>query len=439
MKITRRRTSAVLGLLAVGLSLLPVQQLLDAWLSWGRQLEFVPYGIAILACRFLLAMVGLLLVVLGPGVKAVAKAGLLLVSLAIGLTLGECFLRLVYDPPLVTCGWRGLSEPHLLNEVGFRGQSLTYDENNLVVVLLGDSQVEASACGEGRTPEARLQHHLNALPCTRPCKVFTIGAGGYGQDQQLLALNEYYRGYRADAVVLWQTFSNDIWNNIFPTHWPANGRPKPTYRLVGEEIIGPGEQLGQTLSYRSSFRLLDLLRNRQVVKADRDGLWEQYLPSAYQPLRDYAGPVLTDWQHRWDHDLAGIRTENLATEKSHLTVSLIPRSPRMQYGLDLTHGLLQRIESTVESAGADFAVFDVVAPGACDPDGVYSLNGNYYRVSRQQREANLNYVNEDLRWISIPVTTPDWRVGPRDSHLNEDAVDQVMRELAVELARAFDW
>jgi hypothetical protein len=61
---------------------------------------------------------------------------------------------------------------------------------------------------------------------------------------------------------------------------------------------------------------------------------------------------------------------------------------------------------------------------------VYLLNKKYYRVSKRQFDENWNYINRGLDSEIIPVTVPDWRVGPEDGHLNTRATDQVMSDLA---------
>jgi hypothetical protein len=57
-------------------------------------------------------------------------------------------------------------------------------------------------------PEKRLQDYLNMYD--KKVKVFSLGAPGYGQDQQLLVLKDYYRQYHADVVILWETPKNDV-------------------------------------------------------------------------------------------------------------------------------------------------------------------------------------------------------------------------------------
>lgn len=121
-----------------------------------------------------------------------------------------------------------------------------------MIILLGDSQAEAKFCCAYKwMPERRLEHYLNSHH-NKKVKVFTLAAAGYGQDQQLLVLKEYFQRYRANLVVLWQTPQNDVWNNMFPTHWPKNGTPKPTFVLKNGELDGPTEQWNKILRCQTS-------------------------------------------------------------------------------------------------------------------------------------------------------------------------------------------
>ena len=54
----------------------------------------------------------------------------------------EVYFR-VADPPPLQWGWRDLFQrPQELNQLGLRGQPIEYSDDDLVVVLVGDSQVE---------------------------------------------------------------------------------------------------------------------------------------------------------------------------------------------------------------------------------------------------------------------------------------------------------
>lgn len=101
--------------------------------------------------------------------------------------------------------------------------------------MLGDSQVQALACDFERMPERRLQLHLTER-LGRPVRRLSLAASGYGQDQKLLALGEYFQQYRADLVLLRLTPENDVWNKKFPTHFPTDGWSKPTFRLADDEL-----------------------------------------------------------------------------------------------------------------------------------------------------------------------------------------------------------
>jgi len=122
------------------------------------------------------------------------------------------------------------------------------------------------------------------------------------------------------------------------------------------------------------------------------------------------------------------------TEKSHLVVGLTPRSKRMKYGLDLTRALTERIQELATANRGRLVVFHTDARDlASDGDQVYVLNKKYYRVSKQQFEANWSYVNEGYDAEVIPVRIKEWRVGPENGHLNAPATEQVMAELAARL------
>lgn len=358
-------------------------------------------------------------------------------SIILSISLAELFLGLLGTPSPVFSGWLHKRSNLETNQLGFRGQKYNYTNNDYVIVLLGDSHVAAAACSFDWLPESRLEHHLNQKANqNKNIKVFSIGAGGYGQDQQLLMLQKYYQTYRANMVVLWQTPDNDVWNNVFPTHFPKNGWPKPTFRLVDGKLHGPSENFGEQLSW-SKIKLL-ALANRLFQFIDRDGDWEKYLPQPYKPISNYQGTICNDWQERWDNNLGFMRYENLFTEKSHLSISLTPVSPRMQYGLDLTRMLLGKIESIVNNNNGTFIMFNTQAPDnkqeiCLEDEVVHLLNGKYYKTSRKQFCENLEYINDGFISFTIPVTIPKWRVGPENSHLNEHATDQVMNDLAPQI------
>jgi hypothetical protein len=279
-------------------------------------------------------------------------------------------------------------------------------------------------------PERLLEKSIDSP--TQKIKVFSLGTGGYGQDQELLALQEYFQKYRADLVVLWQTPANDIWNNLFKTHM-GNRNPKPTFWIDGAgNLSGPSETLEQPLG--NSPIVAVALWQRAFGLSWRDKTWESHLPEPYVPMDHYDGPVRTEWQERWSTNFGGMRDENLATEKSHLAGFLKPRSKRLVYGLDLTRALTLRIRGLVNANHAKLVTFQAYDPAfAAEDDQVYVLNKKYYLVSQRQFMENWSYVNRDIDTEMVPIAEKDWRVGPEDGHLNMQATKQVMRDLAERL------
>jgi hypothetical protein len=366
-----------------------------------------------------------------------ALAGLASIVAALSVLAAlELSLRLAHLPRVEPGGWKAGPEVAAAerNQLGYRGRPIRYAQGDFVVVLVGDSQVEGEACRFDEMPERRLELHLGGGE--RPVRVFTLGASGYGQDQELIALREYFRyGYRADAVALWETPENDVWNNLFPTHWPADGTPKPTFRLERGMLAGPVDARGAD---RSGLRLVALLGS--ALRPSRDAAWERRLPKPYRPLERYSGPASDLWQRRWDARAGSMREENLATEKSHLAIRLTPASPRMSYGLDLTRALLGAIGDLVRARGGRFLVFYRDYPGhwtvnaTASGDEVYVLNGKYYRTSNRQYVENVRTMNRGLESCFVPVSVRDWHAGSLDPHLSPAAVDQVMRDLARALA-----
>jgi hypothetical protein len=355
---------------------------------------------------------------------------MILTSVSVPILGGELALHVLDRPKPVFSGWRVLAPARMrmqLNQIGYRGQPIAYTRDDFVILLVGDSHVHAGGCAYDWMPERRLEAHLAG---GRRVRVFSLGGEGYGQDQELLAMRDYYRRHRADLVAVWETPGNDIWNNIFPTGDPNGLYPKPTFRLDRGVLRGPSSQIGDRLS--SPVRLFALY-DKLFYSADRD--WERYLPPPYEPLRGYRGPVNHTWETMAREQTGSIPLDNMATEKSHEAIFLTPRSPRSQYGIDLTHTLLAEMATVARTHGSGFVTFwvDIPTMETPEPEAVYALDGLLYRVSNRQRLANMADVNRGFDNIILPLRSRDWRVSPIDLHLNDHAVDDVMRDLAMAL------
>jgi hypothetical protein len=372
-----------------------------------------------------------------------------LTTVVAGVAAIEIGLRVLDEPkwnaPTIA-GWRSSLPREELNELGYRGQPIKYSDNDFVVLLIGDSQAESAACTVDKTPEHLLETRLAASG--RAVKVFSLGAAGYGTDQEYLALEEYFSRYRADLALVWQTFTNDVWNNVFPTHMPKDGAIKPTYVLRDGQLEGPNYRLGEVVQKAARTKIGLLVGRLFHPQKGLDASWERYLPPAYRPLDRYDGPALSDWDPADPTNRNPyLANENPETEKSHYAVSLFPASRRMLYGLDLTRMLMRKMETLSKDKGADFAIFTVLPGGADYWDSslpvdssvvVHKRNGLYYRTSGEQQRANFNYLNAGFNFLPISIELENWRVSETDGHLNCRANEEAMERLAQKVAPYLD-
>lgn len=353
-----------------------------------------------------------------------------MLGLGLALAAVEIWLRSREGPTPLRWGWR---DPYVLanlrpaaevNEFGYRGRAVRYDDGDFVVVLVGDSQVQADACPFEQMPERRLQHHLQAR-LGRPVQVFTLGALGYGTDQQSLALDEYLARHRADLVVVWITPGNDLRDNLLPIA-PV---PKPTFWLDGGgRLCGPTATIDAPVP--SGLRALQYLKD--LVRGPLVEYWHAHIlpPPGVHPSEP-DGPVTTDW------GVIKLAGDDLRREITNVLVELDPPSPRAHYAVDLMRALLLRMQTTAAAHGARFAGFLDDRPDFPLPDGLYlaELAGerHYLRLSLAAYHANIARLTEGLGFVRVPVTTRPFVAGPADPHLNAAAVDQVMAGLAAGL------
>ncbi len=375
--------------------------------------------------------------------RSLVNVALVFASVALTLAAAEVALRLLDKPGWDTeirAGWKSQAADRNANELGYRGQPIRYSDGDIVVVLLGDSQVESDACPRDMMPERYLEAYLRRRDPR--FRVFTLGSSGYGNDQEYLALTEYFSKYRADAVVLWETFPNDVWNNVFPTNWPEDGVMKPTYWLEHGALKGPNYQLGELIRGPARTKLGVLLNRLLHPQKGLDRSWERHLPKPYEPLSHYEGKYVTDWDPADPNSKNPyLQFENLKNEKTHFSVDLYPRSERMQYGLDLMRKLLGRISDTAREHHSSFFIFETLDPDEqlmlrnkdADDVIVHKRDGLFYRTSFRQTMANMAYANEGFTFFSIPVLLEKWKVSDTDRHLNCMANDQVMRDLSAKI------
>ncbi len=356
-------------------------------------------------------------------------------SLIFSLLFVEIALQLVDIPKRYISGWNDCKKQHECKSTGFRGKEIKYSNDDYVVLLVGDSQVAAWNVSYEQTPESRLEYHLK--PYNENVKVFTIGTQGYGQDQQLFALKEYFKKHRADLVLLFHSTETDIMDNLFPVSGGSK-TIKPTFWLENGELLGPTEKWLEPVGTRMKMALLWKSYFGQTMGASRLEFWKKdILPTPYQPLREYRGEVDRSWQKIWNespqHAYKGIDYEMGMSEGMKLT----PRSKMRTYGINLTRKLLSEIKKLAEVNNSHFTIFKDEKPWELqDPnmEKAYLLNGQYYRTSMKQYLDNLKDIYNGFEHYRVPLNMGNYTESQVDQHLNQKAIDKLMRGLSIILS-----
>jgi hypothetical protein len=368
----------------------------------------------------------------------VGFAVLLFAGIAVAVTAAEITLRLLDLPREQPVGWAWRGDPVERNELGFRGHRAEGVANDDTIMLVGDSQVETTLPFE-HMPEVLLGSALRALT-GRATRVVSVGATGWGQDQQLLALRRALPLIRPRMVVLWFTPGNDVWNNTFPTHMPKDGWPKPTFWLEGDTLRGPHADWGTAYRPPGPRLLRAWRRILQRPMYVTDAEWESKLPPAYSggavppgPVRSLAEFGAAQFEVSVAEIEAAFATENFENEKTHASLALTPRSPRLEYSLRLTRALLGEIARLCNQHGATFLVFHVdMSKYAKLPEEPtpFMISGRVVTLSNAAEQAAIREVLADVPNLVLSGYRPQFRISKVDGHLNEEGNRYFMTALA---------
>lgn len=311
---------------------------------------------------------------------------------------------------LYRTAWRARLPEVFCNQSHFRGRKIEYQDNDLVVLLVGDSFVESSGTPLEEQPERLLEKFLEPYFPQRKVRVFSLGTEGYGQDQEYLALRQYFRHHRADIVLNWLVPGNDIWNNLFPTHFNAR---KPTFIAEADSL---------------HFPLWQKFTRLPPEKLDHEWMQRYYSEApAYVPQ---TAPQKINESLQSDLERRGLLKEDFSIEKTHLDIYLTPRSPRMQAALHLARILLNHMAEITEKHKARFFTFSTNMQHL--PDGFFRVGPYYYQVSEAALSANIrDFGLGDARDLgNFRTSVNPWALSPQDPHFNSKANEDIMRQLA---------
>jgi len=360
------------------------------------------------------------------------KIGLLLIVLTPCIWLLSRTWDYVNEKRTATIGWnsRGYYLMDSLNQFGFRGKTIQprKDSTEKIILFIGDSQVEANDLPFRYMLENLVPAILHDKDPAHTYACYSIGSGGFGQDQEFLAAKQYFNKYGADEVLLWLTPENDVWNNIFPTHWPVNANPKPTYWLESGKLQGPNYQWLQQYPDTN----VALWKQPFFAFRNLDTKWESKLPAPYKaiPANEYNGH-LESYPH-----LGG--DEAIEIEKSHYAIFLDPPSKRMEYGVQLTRLLLDSIQQLCKNNKANFTLFTGLNNEVTDMrDSSYYVeaDGKVYKLSKQTFFNNVSAISSGFPFYLFVLDTKWKQISRSDNHhynfiaqqeLAQKIVDQIL-------------
>jgi hypothetical protein len=309
-----------------------------------------------------------------------------IVLIVLALATGEFAMRYLDRPATVISGWRVTGAEGPINPLGWRGRPWQRHPNDFVVVMTGAGDVECLRCPSGETMDLILERALRQY--NPNARVVTLGAGGYGQDQEYLALHDYFAQERADLVIAWTSIAEDVPANTFRTGQPRPGQTmlKPTFALRLKEIFGPTETIG-TPFYHSKFATL-----MWPLFFNAEQRWNQELPPA-DPGAPTPPPGVEE------------RTgEPLEEQRSAWSIWMTPRPARVKYGIDLTRTLLLRIRDLSVLHGARFMVLRTLSPASEHPNGPIALehSGHWFRADPAARDAAIAEITQGFDPIELP-------------------------------------
>lgn len=372
------------------------------------------------------------------------KACAIFFSLFVGLFISEVTLRLLKLDYNVMIGWT-YDYKHDHNEFDFRGRLPSHKKHT--ILLIGDSEVVADYYPLAKIPEVQLETFLEGDQLT-DYRVMSVAASGWGQDQQLLAIQNVVPKIKPDYIVAMLTYSNDLWNNTFPTNSQMGEfAPKPTFWLESGVLKGPNLPW-RTLYHSHSLyllRLVDAALKIQPTPTDQD--WEKKLPAPYQgePVTDPTVKLLAQEMHErigGPIDLyAGMEErENYNSEKNYFSIQLYPASPRKHYSIELTQRLIGEIKKLAENYGGKFLMITPLK----DPKGSWPptdlrrrrVGDKVFTYSMAEQYRSIEQIMEGVPHLIYEFKDPkNIFISAKDLHLNDQAIREFMQATAQVLSR----
>lgn len=387
---------------------------------------------------------------------------LFITGIAIAISLGEMGLRFTGLVKPVQSGWRWDNSPLRqlqpesskteVNQLGIRGQRIHYDDDDYVILLLGDSQVEAAAVSFQDMPENVLERNLKSKGIKS--KVFSLASSGWGQDQQLIALEEYFLKWRADYVLIFATPLNDYWENAFPDRstFKSAGHIKPTYLYDGV-LKGPFYDTDFYLYNSAIVQLLYMTLTGNQPNADVLERWlakinkfaddSQKIEYHCDGLENIKNTFLYKEIYSLNQEkrIYSVETnEDVENSRSHFSPFTSPSGKFDSYEKEITKILYSKIKNTASNNNAKFSAF-------------YPVRNDFDKRNAlidciRSQDKNYKYSNDYLGLLKTTLDPSDLIyfdidgmnnivVSKDDRHLNRLGIEKVFSTLSDAIYKSY--
>ena len=309
--------------------------------------------------------------------KFLKNLTLSIITIIFVLGITEAALHFLNFPETPKDGWKWEESPYRgvmnqddqhTNQLGLRGQKIDYTDEDFVVLLVGDSQIEAGTHLFEDIPEGLLEKFIKAESGRDKVKVFSVASAGWGQDQQLIWLKKYFEKYRANAVLVWTTPVNDYWENTFIDRSVSSeaGKLKPTYTLDSEELKIVIPEIFEWKLKNLLALALDSNNKDKKISIEQVYLnrWLEKLPSTQRvltlptscPNNEVKEQELIEAYRKGARAYTLLTEEDVEAGRSHFSPFLKHISPREKYSIAITHRLFEELKNISHEYKANFYI-----------------------------------------------------------------------------------
>ena len=321
------------------------------------------------------------------------------------------------------------------NSLGLRDDEIPAEkaENELRILLLGDSVVAGFEVARDSTIEANLEHFLQKHYPDKKIQVINAGVRGYGTDQELIYLVN--RGFKLqpDIVITGFVPANDLENNV-TIHTAGRKFSKPCFFIDGDKALRfhslPKEpiDINQQI-YNAGFPQSQPLTQSLANDGQQSG-WKQFLSTHFQSY-DFlarrlksAPPAVVGVLKKWDiiHN---------PLPKFQVDFYRTPIDPAWNGRWEVTQAILGRMQRACDKRGVRFMLWTFPLK-----EQVYTRDREIFERSFDVQPGELDftlpdYVLENIAQqenIELVITVPTFQVFARrgyrfhyltDHHFNE--------------------